>query len=70
MWNTEIQLFSVLLSDFTALFVPPKQLKGLWSTNDLKANLKNVELGLFYSTGKNEDILKQSEIRNQPSNAA
>jgi len=47
-WNTEIQLFSVLESDFTAAFVPPKQLKGLWSTNDLKANLKNVELGLFY----------------------
>ncbi|KAL4475099.1 hypothetical protein ABPG74_001795 [Tetrahymena malaccensis] len=47
-WNTEISLLRVFISDFKRDFVPPKSLKGLLSTNDLKANLKNVESGLFY----------------------
>ncbi|KAL4512083.1 hypothetical protein ABPG72_005085 [Tetrahymena utriculariae] len=47
-WNTEISLLRVFVSDFKRDFVPPKSLKGLLSTNDLKANLKNVENGLFY----------------------
>lgn len=47
-WNTELTLLRVLVSDFKRDFIPPKSLKGLLSTNDLKANLKNVESGLFY----------------------